>query len=75
MSDRSNAEGLGEFAGKGFTLEEDGDEFVFLMHEGETIARFAQCGAIPEEIQKEASLHMAVEHGAVGMCATMTPKK
>ena len=50
MSDRTDIEALGDFAQKGFTLEHDGDHIVYLMHQGESIARFSQTGASSREL-------------------------
>ena len=75
MPDTVDTEALGEFASMGFTLEHDGDHIVYLMHEGESIARFSQSGASPESFQKEASLHLVIEHGWEGALFEMTPKK
>lgn len=75
MATTADIEALGEFTGRGFSLEEDGDDIVFLMHEGQPIARFSQRGATPHSFQSEAALHLTVEHGLIATCATTVPKK
>ena len=45
MTTETQVRGLGEFAHRGFTLEHDGAMTVFLLHEGELVARFSQTGA------------------------------
>jgi len=51
------------FADRGFTLEQDGEIAVFLLHEGERIARFSQTAATEESLQAKCAEHLAVKHG------------
>ncbi|MBA7468794.1 hypothetical protein ES707_04047 [subsurface metagenome] len=66
MTTRAQAQGLGEFAKWGFTLEHDGAMAVFLLHEGELVARFMQTGATEESLQAECSRHLVMKHGWQG---------
>ena len=66
---------LGPFAERGFTLEPDGDDIVFLLHEGETIARFSQTGATERTIQAEAAIHLAKEHAWDGCLIEQVQKR
>ncbi len=56
-------QGLGEFANRGFTLEHDGAWTLFLLHEGERIARFSQVGATEASLQHECARHLVIKHG------------
>ena len=66
MTTQAQIQGLGEFARYGFTLEHDGAMAVFLLHEGELVARFSQLGATPESLQAECALHLVKRHGWSG---------
>ena len=63
MSTRVQEEALGEYAQQGFTLENDGDIAVHLIHEGERVASFSQMGATKESLRDECCLHLVMKHG------------
>ena len=63
MTTEVQIQGLGEFARRGFTLELDGAIAVFLLHEGEPVARFSQTGATEESLQEECAKHLVMKHG------------
>ena len=63
MTTQAQVQGLGEFACREFTLEHDGAMAVFLLHEGERIARFIQTGATEESLQEECAKHLVMKHG------------
>jgi len=63
MTTQAQIQGLGEFANRDFTLEHQGDHVLFLMHEGEQIARFSQLGATEESLQAECARHLVMKHG------------
>ena len=62
MTTQAQVHGLGEFARCGFTLEHDGTITVFLLHEGELVARFSQVGATEESLQEECAKHLVTKH-------------
>lgn len=66
MSTRAQEEALGEYVQKGFTLENDGDEVIHLIHEGERVASFSQTGATKESLRDECCLHLVMKHGQAG---------
>ena len=66
MVTQAQAEGLGQFANWGFTLEHVGDDELLLLHEGQLAGKFSQTGATEESIQKECALHLAKSHGWEG---------
>jgi len=66
MTTKVQVEGLGQFAQHGFTLEHDGAIAVFLLHEGELVARFSQTGATEESLQAECARHLFMKHGWSG---------
>ncbi|GAI68007.1 unnamed protein product, partial [marine sediment metagenome] len=59
MATQAQAQGLGQFARWGFTLEPPTDHVAELQHQGELVARFSQLGATEESIQAECALHLA----------------
>ncbi len=63
MTTQVQIQGLGSFADFGFTLEHDGASAVFLLHEGELVARFSQTGATEESLQAECNKHLVMKHG------------
>jgi len=64
MVSQAQIQGLGEFfARRGFTLEHDGAMAVFLLHEGELVARFSQTGVTPDSLQSECARHLVIKHG------------
>jgi len=63
MITQAQTQGLGQFAPRGFTLEQRGDHLLLLLHEGEMVSRFSQAGATEESIQAECSLHLVIKHG------------
>lgn len=63
MTTKVQVQGLGEFAGLGFTLEHDGAMAVFLLHEEELVARFSQTGTTEESLQNECAKHLVMYHG------------
>ena len=66
MTTEIQLQGLGQFAYRGFTLEHDGSIALFLLHEGEVVARFSQLGATPGSLQAECSRHLVIKHGWSG---------
>jgi len=64
MTTEVQVQGLGTFARWGFTLEHDGA--LFLLHEGELVARFSQTGATEESLQAECARHLVIKHGWEG---------
>ncbi len=62
MRTEAQFQGLGEFANRGFTLEHDGAMAVFLLHEGELMARFSQLGATEASLQHECAAHLVKQH-------------
>lgn len=62
MTTQAQAQGLGEFARWGFTLEHPDDHVLFLMHEDERIAVFSQLGAVGGSLQAECARHLALCH-------------
>ena len=63
MTTEAQVQGLGPFEQREFTLEHDGAMAVFLLHEGERVARFMQTGATEESLQGECSRHLVMKHG------------
>ncbi len=63
MTTQAQAQGLGQFARWGFTLEPPTDHVVELQHQGELVARFSQTGATKESIQAECARHLVMKHG------------
>lgn len=63
MTTGAQTQGLGTFANFGFTLQHDGAMALFLLHEGECIARYSQTGATEESLQKECANHLVIKHG------------
>jgi len=63
MTTQSQAQGLGPFEQRGFTLEHPGNDVVDLHHEGEFVARFSQLGATEESLQEECARHLVNKHG------------
>ena len=63
MTTQSQAQGLGPFEQRGFTLEHHGDHVVVLQHQGELVARFSQTGATEQSLQAECARHLVTEHG------------
>ena len=63
MNTEAQVQGLGEFAHRGFTLEHDGAMALFLLHEGEQIAKFSQVGVTEGSLQHECSAHLVLKHG------------
>ena len=63
MTTEAQAQGLGEFACRGFTLEHDGAMAVFLLHEGELVGRFSQTGATEDSLQEKCVRHLVMKHG------------
>ncbi|MBA7569093.1 hypothetical protein ES708_10830 [subsurface metagenome] len=63
MTTQAQAQGLGQFARWGFTLEHLGDHVVVLRHQGELVARFSQLGATEGNIQAECARHLVMKHG------------
>ncbi len=63
MTTKAQAQGLGEFARWGFTLQHPDDDVLLLMHEGEMVAGFSQLGATEESLQEECSKHLVMKHG------------
>jgi len=63
MTTEAQVQILSEFARLGFTLEHDGCIAVFLLHDGELIARFSQLAATEQSLQAECARHLVIEHG------------
>ncbi len=63
MTTEAQVQGLGEFAGRGFTLKHLGCEVVMLLHEGELVARFIQTRATEKGLQNECAKHLVMKHG------------
>ena len=63
MTTQAQAQGLGEFGQRGFTLGYPDDHVVVLMHEGKFVARFYQTGATEESLQAECAKHLVMKHG------------
>ena len=63
MTTQAQVQGLGPFAQQEFTLEQDGAIAVFLLHEGELVARFSQTGVTEKSLQEECALHLTKCHG------------
>ncbi len=63
MTTQAQAQGLGQFAQWGFTLEHLGDHVVELHHEGKFVARFSQLGATEHSLQAECARHLVNKHG------------
>lgn len=74
MTTEAQVQGLGSFAQNGFTLEQDGAMAVFLIHEGEFIARFIQTGATKKSLQNECARHLVMKHGGEGCIWTQNRK-
>lgn len=66
MTTKAQVKGLGKFADSGFTLEHDGAIAIFLLHEGELVARFSQTGATEESLQEACARHLVTKHGCSG---------
>jgi hypothetical protein len=58
----TEAQSLGEFVRRGFTLKHLGSYVVELYHEDEVVARFSQLGATKESLQAECARHLAEKH-------------
>jgi hypothetical protein len=56
------AQPLGEFARRGFTLKHPDSHVVELHHEDEVVASFSQLGATKESLQAECARHLAEKH-------------
>jgi len=63
MTIGTQAQDLGEFGRRGFTLEHPDDHVVVLMHEGEPVARFSQTGATGASLEEECAKHLVMKHG------------
>jgi len=63
MTTEVQVQGLGAYEQWGFTLDHDGSMAVFLLHEGELVARFSQTGATEESLQEECARHLTMKHG------------
>ena len=63
MTTQAQAQGLGTFEQRGFTLKHPDDHVVELQHQGEFVARFSQLGAAPENLQEECARHLVKKHG------------
>ena len=63
MTTQDQAQGLGEFARRGFTLGHPDDHLLVLLHEGELVAHFSQTGATEASIQEECARHLVMKHG------------
>lgn len=55
--------GLGPYTERGFSLQHNGDTVLFLLHEGELVARFSQTGATEKSLQAECAKHLVIKHG------------
>ncbi|GAI88694.1 unnamed protein product [marine sediment metagenome] len=66
MTTEAHLQGLGPFEKQRFTLEHDGAMALFLLHEGELVARFSQVGATEASLQHECVLHLVTKHGGDG---------
>lgn len=62
MKTEAQSEGLGKYAGMGFTLNHDGDHTVELLHEGTFIARFSQTGTTEASLQAACIDHLVNHH-------------
>ena len=62
MMTEAQAGGLGQFVYWGFTLEHDGAMALFLLHEGEFVARFMQTGATEQSLKEECAKHLVMKH-------------
>ena len=62
MIEEGQQQALQQFAGFGFSLEQEGSVTIELRHEGEHVCRFMQSAARPENIQMECSRHLVMEH-------------
>ncbi|MBA7577458.1 hypothetical protein ES708_19311 [subsurface metagenome] len=63
MTTQAQAQGLGQFARWGFTLEHPNDHVVELHHEGKFVAWFSQTGATEHSLQAECARHLVNNHG------------
>jgi len=63
MTTQAQAQGLGTFEQRGFTLEPPTDHVVELQHQGEFVARFSQTGATEHSLQAECARHLVNKHG------------
>jgi len=62
MVTEAQAQGLGEFARWGFTLEHPDDHIVELYHQGELVARFSKTGATEQSVQEKCAAHLVEKH-------------
>jgi len=63
MTIQAQIQGLGEFASRGFSLQNPDDDLLILNHEGEKIATFSQTGATEDSLQHECAKHLVMKHG------------
>ena len=63
MTTEAQAQGLGPFEQRGFTLEHPDDHIVELRHQSELVARFSQLGTTEESLQEECTRHLVNKHG------------
>ena len=70
----ANANPLGEFSQRDFTLNNVDDHVVKLLHDGEVIASFSQSGATQHTLQAECALHLVRKHNWDGVVYTSEDK-